>query len=845
MKQKIYLVDVSSMFFRAFFAVRPLTSPSGLPTNAIFGFLSMIMKLLKSDRPTHLVFCYDRPEPSFRKEIYSDYKANRSEMPEDLSPQIPYIKKLAELLGIPSIEIAGFEADDLIGTLAENAHAAGWDVHIVSGDKDFCQLIRDGVYMDDTMKGVRLNESGVIEKYGIRPNQFIDYLALVGDSSDHVPGVAGIGPKTATQLLQQLESLDGIYQNLDKISSKSVREKLEKDREKAHLSKQLVTIRTDVELKFGLDDCRLREVNRDQFHSLLKELDFKALKYSDADFYWSAKTPNTAAPSDTTPAETQVPAASALKTGSVAELEKTVERGGSIWLLNGPSGSWLVRAGSEDMILQGENAKLVDWLERQEIRLLGYDLKKLAHDLGLSTLRVAWDGLLAAYLLGPGKSLEEQRVLQTYLGETVGDPNQLLGAHLQLKKILESRIVEMHGTQLLQDLDQPVCEVLYQMEKLGVGLNVEFLKEFSKELSESLSKVEEQIFQISKMPFNVASPKQLSQVLFERLALPPGKKTKTGYSTDSDVLEKLKGQNPIIEMILEHREVAKLKSTYVDAFPSMLGKDGRLHTTFFQALTTTGRLSSSDPNLQNIPIRTTRGARVREAFVAAPGKVFLSADYSQIELRVLAHICEDANMIQAFENDLDIHAATASEVFGVKLDEVTSAQRRVAKAVNFGIAYGQGAFGLAETLGISRTESQGIIQRYFTRFAGVKNYIEDTVKSATAKGYVETLAGRRRYLDELNSQNPAIRKFGERAAINAPIQGTAADIVKKAMVDVAKQVPVPLILQVHDELIFEGSAADFETHGKKIVHLMESAFPLKVPLRVQIGQGPTWAAASH
>lgn len=863
------------MFFRAFFAVRPLSSPSGLPTNAIYGFLTMILKLLKSEKPTHLVFCYDLPTPSFRKQISDTYKANRAEMPEDLAPQIPVIKKLGQLLGIPAFEVEGFEADDVIGTLAEQARQQNWEAYIVSGDKDFCQLLKPGVFLQDTMKMLTMDSKAVLEKYGVRVEQFIDYLALVGDASDNVPGVAGIGPKTAVTLLQRWESLDNIYSHLSEVSPESVQKKLRTHQEQAFTSRKLVEIRLDVPLQRKFSDCWLQMPDLPELQKLLNELDFKAIRLGPADVSWmsppsTGEHPQAAPAIETSALETAVPRSSSVspaeavdpQTKTFSEVMQFLNESVSsraFWMhveSNGPLDhlrlqmcshqTWEESQPLDLWLLEISRAELQLLVEHPRVQCMGYDLKSWAHQMGLQRIEVAWDSMLAAYLLSAGENISLERLCDRYLRELPAvEPQQNLLQSFRLGKVLRAEVEKIQGLRILEELDFDTCEVLFQMENRGICLDVEFLRSYSKELTRELAEVESKIFEISKMPFNVASPKQLSQVLFDRLALPPSKKTKTGFSTDNEVLEKLRHQHPIIEFILEHRELAKLKSTYVDALPSLVKEDGRLHTSFHQALTATGRLSSSDPNLQNIPIRSVRGARVREAFVAAPGKLLLTADYSQIELRVLAHYSQDPALIEAFQRDQDIHATTASEIFGVSVESISSEQRRVAKAVNFGIAYGQGAFGLAETLGISRSESQGIIQRYFAKFPGVKSYIENTIQRATQTLYVETLMGRRRVIKELASQNPAVKKFGERAAINAPIQGTASDIVKKAMIELRDLPGVSLLLQIHDELIFEASPEELRDARPFIIEKMEKAFSLKVPLKVNIGMGSNWSSASH
>lgn len=869
--KKIFLIDVSSLFFRAFYAVRPLTSPSGLPTNAIYGFLSMILKLLKDEKPEYLVFCYDRKDPSFRKDIYPEYKANRSEMPEDLVPQIPYIKKLANLLGIPSVEVEKFEADDLIGTLVKLGLKNQMEVLIMSGDKDFAQLVEDRVYLYDSMKGTKLGPAGVVEKWGVAPEKFIDYLALVGDASDNIPGVRGIGPKGAQKLLEEFGSLEGIYQNIESIKG-ALKDKLSLNKENAFLSRQLVTIVTDVPLNTDMKTYRRLGFQRENLIQLFEELNFKnfeknlwALDHTDSDFN-SVLTPSLQASmveqSDISSlnrasSEQNIEIKNEKKESfsaqdqseevQISELTKKIAKGSQVWALPSELGFFLgLEKENKIYRIGGDLSDLGKVSDQLELSWKGFDLKSFWHQIGIEHPRASWDAMLAAYVLRPGENLSFSKVLERFTQRALPDlanGNELLMIHLELEKSILEKIHQYQGNEVYQNLDLPLAAILYRMEKRGIKLDCGMLANQSQELSHLLNQIEAETYRLAGESFNIASPKQLAVILFDKLKLPTGRKTKTGYSTDNEVLEKLKSQHPLVEQILQYRELAKLKSTYVDSLPNLVGLDGRIHTHFNQALTTTGRLSSTDPNLQNIPIRTERGARVRKAFVADKNMSLLSVDYSQIELRVLAHFSEDPYLIKAFQDDLDIHSATASEVFSVPLNQVNSDQRRAAKAVNFGIAYGQGAFGLAENLGISRSEAADIIKRYFSRFSRVQNYIEETIALAQKNGFVETLAGRRRYIEELKSQNPNIRKFGERAAINAPIQGTASDIVRKAMLQIDQQVSLPMLLQVHDELIFEGPDSQVHQSKGQIVQIMESVVKLNVPLKANAAIGPSWDEA--
>lgn len=868
MSRSLYLVDVSSMFFRAFYAIRPLSSPSGMPVNAVYGFLSMTMKLIRDIHPDAIAFCFDRPEPSFRKGIDPRYKANRTEMPEDLVPQVPWCRKLSEAMGIACFDREGFEADDIIGTLARRGAEAGYDVVIVSGDKDFGQLVNHKISLYDTMKDARFDGAAVLEKWGIDPRKMVDYLALVGDSSDNVHGVQGIGPKGAQKLLQQFESIEDIYEHIDQVKPDSVKNKLLAGREEAFLAKKLVTIVCDVPLDVDIQNLHMGAIDRVQVQGMLDELGFKTF----ARQLFGASEPSGA----TTTVASAAPAVTASVAGTedmaaaVSPADVSMLRPGPYWAeedlaiselasrLQGYSGElWLVH--SERGLYLGMNQVCYRLSGNPDdlgtvldgARLSGFALKDLAHRYKLQNFEVAWDAQLAAYVVLAGNVDSVHELFAKYLGLPLPDlasGAQWLAWHFALKRALEEKLAAQGGGEIMNQMEFPLVPILYRMEQAGIMIDRERLLAMSRELAVDIQKIESEIHQLSGEVFNIGSPKQLAQILFVKLGLPSGKKTKTGFSTDNDVLEPLAAEHPIAVKVLQWREYSKLKSTYVDAIPILADTSGRVHTTFNQALTTTGRLSSQNPNLQNIPIRTERGNKIREAFVASPGSELVSADYSQIELRILAHITSDPGLLKAFAAGHDIHAATAAEIFEVELSAVTSEMRRQAKAVNFGLAYGQGAFGLAETLGVPRGEAAKIIERYFIRFAKVKDYMLETVEQAKKNGYVETVFGRRRYLPELQSKNGAIKKFGERAAINAPIQGTASDLIKKAMVDIdlclRGKSGVRLILQVHDELIFEVEKAALSAALlEQIKTTMESVAEFKVPLGVNIGHGPNWSEA--
>ncbi len=835
--KKLYLVDVSSMFFRAFYAVRPLSNSQGLPTNAIYGFLSMSVKLLKDVQPDYMVYCYDQPKPSFRKDLYEDYKANRSETPEELVPQIPYIKKLTELMGIPGIGKENYEADDVIGSLAKYGRDNKLEVVIVSGDKDFAQLIDDKVSLYDTMKDVRYDAQGVIEKWGVHPNQFIDYLAICGDSSDNIPGVKGIGPKGAQKLLSQFETLDGIYENIEMVRTPSHVKKLKEHKNEAYLSQKLVEIVQDLDLVKSLNEISLKPINNEKLEEVLDELEFNSFKKN-------LLGASTSSQKSSSKALEKRKKSLKVKSCDALVLNDWLAERDEVFVWNDPR-SFFVIKGDDCRLVEDDLHKVGEILNGKKLKWQGFDVKSIWRELGITHGEVQADLMLSAYLLKAGSINSINELYQQYVGNTLPEfpePSDIATAFEETRDVVIAKLKEQKMLPILQTVDLPLVEVLASMEAKGVCLDTEKLAKESKILENEIAVLEKEIKDISGEEFNVASPKQLSVILFDKMGLTKGKKTKTGYSTATDVLEKLVGESPIAQKILDFRELSKLKSTYVDALPELVNeKTGRVHTIFNQALTTTGRLSSNHPNLQNIPIRTERGKKVREAFVVPKGYKMLSADYSQIELRVLAHITKDPGLLEAFNNDRDIHTWTASEVFGTSLEEVDSSQRRMAKAVNFGIAYGQGAYGLAETLQISRKESKEIIENYFAKFPGVKTYMDEIIEKAKDQGFVETLFGRRRYLPELQSKNPMQRSFGERAAINAPIQGTASDLVKMAMLELFEDYPNEMLLQVHDELIFELPEKGIEEAAEKIQEVMENNVKLSVKLKVNIGFGNNWA----
>ena len=882
--KKLYLVDVSSMFFRAFYAIRALSNPAGMPVNALYGYLSMTIKLLREVRPDYMAFCFDRKEPSFRVAIDPNYKANRTEMPADMVPQIPYMRTLSEALGIACFDVETFEADDIIGTLTKFGKDHDLEVVIVSGDKDFAQLIGPRVSMYDTMKDVRYDEIGALEKWGVPPKQMIDYLAICGDSSDNVPGVAGIGPKGAIKLLSDYGTLEGIYEHVEEISSASTKKKLIESKDNAFLSQKLVTIVCDMPMKVELDDLKLKPIERDALSAILTELDFKtfaktllgteavpAVPAAASEHHVEGSLSQVLNPKGLETANERMAAASFTRKAEplpppmiemsgpnigkieerrldIGELQAWLKPNAETWAIHTERSSFLAQnSGGSDFVIAEiatEGADLGKMLTEKNLIYKGFDIKDFGKRHFIQGPKVDWDQMLAAYVIRAGSIESPYPLFSLYNGEALPElpsPSQILTAHLRLETQLRRKLTSVGGERVLFEIEQPLVPILLAMETAGIKIDIPLLKTQSESLQRDLAVLEKEIHHDAGGPFNIGSPKQMGQVLFEKMKMPPGKKTKTGYSTDTDVLEKLSAEYPITAKILQWRELSKLRSTYVDALPQIANKEtDRVHTTLNQALTSTGRLSSTNPNLQNIPIRTERGAQIRKAFIAENGNSLISADYSQLELRLLAHIAKDPGLQRAFENDLDIHAATAAEIFDVKLDDVSSDMRRKAKAVNFGLAYGQGAFGLADTLKISRKEASEIINRYFARFSGVQTFMTETIEEAKKKGYVETIFGRRRYLDELFSKSPMVQKFGERAAINAPIQGTASDLVKIAMIKAYDPKQGRMLLQVHDELILEVADGSVEKVAADVASKMESAAQLSVPLKVNTGIGKNW-----
>ncbi len=836
---KLMILDGNSVINRAFFGVKPLTTREGLYTNAIYGFLNILDRMEKEEQPDAVCVSFDLHGPTFRHLQYEGYKATRHGMPEELAQQMPVMKQVLQAMNIPIYECQGWEADDVIGTVGKICSNNGWECVVVTGDRDSLQLIDENVHIKLVItKGGQTNttlytQEKFREEYGFEPKKLIDLKALMGDSSDNIPGVAGVGPKTATELLLKFGSLDGVYANLDDGSIRpKLREKLEAGKDNAYLSFDLATIRPEAPIDFEPKDAIVQPYNRPALFELFQKLEFVRL----IDKYGLRG------------AEREVPQVER-KVESLTKCDCLPEKLTACAIYCAPDGSLGIAWDKGVCTLtplevqMGAPASLGD--------VFCHDAKTAMHtlnELGICTGPVLFDTALAAYDLNPSQSdYPVSKLATTFLGTTVddGDAAGCAEAIWFLRAPLEAELKNQGMWNLYQDIELPLCATLYGMEKEGIAIDRNQLEQFGTMLSQRIEDCEKRIYSYSEEPFNINSPKQLGDVLFEKLGLPPMKKTQKGYSTNADVLEKLKDKHPIIPAVMDYRMLTKLKSTYADGLMKVICADGRIRTTFQNLVTATGRLSSTDPNLQNIPVRTDLGAEIRKMFVPRPGCVLVDADYSQIELRVLAHIAEDTVMQEAFRSGMDIHTVTASQVFGVSPEEVTPLQRRHAKAVNFGIVYGISEFSLADDIGVSRYEAKAYIENYLAHYPGVRDYMKNVVQEARERGYTQTMYGRRRYIPELKSANFNIRQGAERVALNTPIQGTAADLIKLAMirVDTALKAHFPeakLLLQVHDELIVECPEAIAPQVAELVSREMEQVARLQVPLTAEAKIGKSW-----
>ncbi len=938
MNKKLFLLDAYALIYRAYFAFsnNPRITSKGLNTSAIFGFTNTLLEVLKKEQPTHIAVVFDTSEPTQRHTDYAEYKANREEMPEDLATAIPYVYKLLDALNVATLESDGFEADDVIGTLAKKGEQLGFITYMMTPDKDFGQLVSENIFIyKPARSGNAAEKLGVAEicaRYGIqRPDQVIDILGLMGDAVDNIPGIKGVGEKTAMQLVQEFGSVENLLANTEKLKGK-LKEKVEAGKEQAIFSRKLATIITDAPVEFDEEQLRVKEPDREKVRTLFAELEFRRLavtvlgeelpvgelveagnegsasrktKPGQIDIFGHTGGDDEPAPQEevqifatieTTPHEYHIADTAEKRHGLIQRLQQLesfcfdTETTGLDTLtaeLVGFSFSWSAHGGTYVPVPadRAEAQKIVDEFRPvfadANIMKIGQNVKydlSILRRYGVEIKGKLFDTMIAHYLLQPDMRHGMDMLAETYLRYSPVSIETLIGKKgknqltmrdvplskiaeyaaedaditWQLYKVFAPMLVEANAMKLFEEVEMPLVPVLSEMEQEGITLNSGTLHSFSAELEKQIAIVDQEIQQLAGTPFNISSPKQVGDILFEVLRITDkAKKTKTGqYATSEDILQKLVNKHPIVGKILEYREMVKLKSTYVDALPEVVNpKTGRIHTCYNQVVAATGRLSSDNPNLQNIPIRSERGREIRKAFIPRDeNHVLLSADYSQIELRVVASISGDPNMCEAFRSGIDIHTATAARVYGIKPEEVTKEMRYKAKSVNFGIIYGQGAFGLAENIGVSRSEAKELIENYFREYAGIKKYMDDMVNFAREYGYVQTILGRRRYLRDITSANAVVRGFAERNAINAPIQGSAADMIKVAMIRVQEglkknNLRTRLLLQVHDELVFDVPKDEIEIVKPIISDAMIHALPLNVPVEIGMGTGPTWLDA--
>nr|WP_042354821.1 DNA polymerase I [Bacillus rubiinfantis] len=872
-QKKLVLIDGNSIAYRAFFALPLLNNDKGIHTNAVYGFTMMLMKILEEEKPTHILVAFDAGKTTFRHQQFEEYKGGRQKTPPELSEQFPFIRELLDAYGIARYELENYEADDIIGTLSLTAEKDGFEVKIISGDKDLTQLASLETTVGITRKGITDIEvytpEHIKEKYGLIPKQIIDMKGLMGDASDNIPGVPGIGEKTAIKLLKEFSTLENLLQSLDQVSGKKLKEKLAENVDKAIMSKQLATIERHAPIEVNLADIIYEGYQKEKMISLFKELGFSSLLDKLTDDVNESETAHFEEIEFVIPSEITDELFTEDNYFYVEMLEDNYHHADILgFSLVNENGAFFLPT---DLALKSNVFKT--WAEDEHRKKTVYDVKRSEVSLRRYDIHLRgteFDILIASYIINPSESQEDIHSLAKRYGiENVQSDESFYGkgakqripdlslvsehlvrkalAMAQLREKLDDELRKNEQYELFTDLEMPLSLILADMESCGVKVERGRLEAMGRELGERLIEIEETICALAGEKFNINSPKQLGIILFEKLNLPVIKKTKTGYSTSADVLEKLASHHEIVEHILLYRQLGKLQSTYIEGLLKVINpKTGKVHTRFQQTLTATGRLSSIDPNLQNIPIRLEEGRKIRQAFVPSEeGWVIFAADYSQIELRVLAHIAGDEKLIQAFKDDMDIHTKTAMEVFHVNRDEVTANMRRQAKAVNFGIVYGISDYGLSQNLGITRKEAGQFIDRYLSSYPGVKEYMDDIIHSAKQKGYVTTLLQRRRYLPEITSRNFNLRSFAERTAMNTPIQGTAADIIKKAMIDMDEALKeqglkTRLLLQVHDELIFEAPKEEIEILKKLVPLVMENAIELAVPLKVDYAYGPTW-----
>ncbi len=846
--KKILAIDGNSILNRAYYGIRPLTTATGLFTNAVYGMVTILWKHIEALKPDAMVTAFDLKAPTFRHKFYDGYKATRKPMPEELAAQLPYAKKVAEYLGSRVVTLEGWEADDILGTIAGMADGSGeeWQAYILTGDRDSLQLISKNatILLATNSDTLNFDREKFVEQYGVGPEQFVDVKALMGDSSDNIPGVAGIGEKTALKLISEFDSLDKLYNSLDenapetKSISRSVRTKLENGRDSAYMSKKLATIDKNAPIGFALDDLPACEIMRPELLEIFRELEFSGL----------IKRLGLEEITAQTGVEFEQ-----ISMGTETILTKIVEMQTKICALCYDKDFSLSFDGKTIISVDISDAgRVIDSLFEHGYRTIVYNSKAIYHKMEKSGIEkkstFSSDAMLTAYVLDPTESGDSpERLMTKYLGVGKSSDKPLNAAEIfRLEEAMDKVIAERRQESLLSNIEIPLAKVLCDMEKTGFKVDLVGLEKFADKLAVQAEELRERIYFYAGEEFNINSPKQLSDVLFDKLGLPSGKKNQRGYSTGAEVLEKLAPFAPIVSDILEFRQLTKLKSTYGDGLAKAADENGVIHTSFNQTVTATGRLSSTEPNLQNIPVRTELGREMRKFFVpSAPGRVLIDADYSQIELRILAHISGDETMLDAFRNGVDIHAVTASQAFGVPLEAVTSEMRKRAKAVNFGIVYGISDYSLAQDIGVSKKQAAAYIEAYLAKYPKVGEYLKNVVAKAHEDGFVTTMFGRRRYIPELSSSKKTLQSFGERVAMNSPIQGSAADIIKLAMINVARaldesKLDAKLILQVHDELIVEADSGVAEAVRDLLVREMESCVKLSLPLTVSAAIGGSW-----
>ena len=880
MKEKFLLIDGSSLLFRAFYAIRDLKTKNGIYVNGVYGFLAMYYNMLEKYTPDYICVAFDRPGPTFRQKDYALYKANRQKTPDELNFQFGLTKGILDALNVKYLDYDNYEADDICGTLSKIAEKKGIESIFVTGDRDYLQLINESSKVVLTKKGVsqvkEYDERVAVEEYGIKPSQFIEIKGLMGDSSDNIPGVPGVGEKTAFKLIKEFGNIDGIYDNLDKISGKKLKENLEENKKLAYMSRSLGEIFTNIKMDENLENYRVKEPNYEDLREKYESLEFRKYLKMIEDKFEIAK-PDKEYLYDFINKSNFENILEQVKNDKIFYFDFIFSD--SDYIRNNPEFLAIMSKSSDvvyivSLYLDNSLDFMKNLFENSDVLKIGSDIKSAMYYLrsqGIDFISPYEDISIGDYLLNPSKfEYSIKRQTYDYFSQEIEHEDNILGKGrdrkkfseidmdilggyasslinnlIKLREVINDEIKEKNMDELYFKIELPLIKVLMNMEYEGFKINKKYLEDLKVELSNEVDEIEKKIYCIAGEEFNINSSKQLGEILFHKRNLPVIKKTKTGFSTDIEVLEKLKGHDEIIDFIIKHRTLKKIISTYIEGILALVTDDDKIHTKFKQNITSTGRISSIEPNLQNIPIRTDIGRRIRKAFISSNGYTLVDADYSQIELRVLAHLSKDKKMVESFKNDLDIHRKTASEVFHIPLDKVTDEQRSHSKSVNFGIIYGISDYGLSKDLNITRKEAKDYIEKYLATYPEVKIYMDNIVKLGERQGYVETLFNRRRYIPELNSKNFNIRSFGERVALNTPIQGTAADIIKIAMVNIfeeftKRKLKSKLILQVHDELIVETADDELQEVKDLLTSTMEKAISLIIPLKVDVEVGDSW-----